>query len=215
MIMAFEAQQTGARTYSLNWIDSQGVPRARVVTVDDAVVSRVSSCLLNDREHPITSLLSCYARHAQWMPLLVFKKTVALFDNFQLNSYAAYVTHWPSLILNRTFGLMAYLGFFSLVVPWIICIRLRRWHLWMLAYAYALVYWAVSLIPSTDSRYGFPLVPFGIAGFVWILGQWKNARIRRWIILGWLILASAFLLQTAMWDLHDPLFFSYYWGRAL
>ncbi len=199
-----DIQRNGARTYSVNWVDEQGDYHAFVRTVDDPLFLRSFGCLASG-EPPLMRAVSCYRHNIPFLPAFFAKKTVSLFDNFHLNTYAAWITEPWHIAWNRFFGLAGFMGFGTFFV---LC-GVRLWHRKSLpvVFLYPVVYWLTSLIPSTDSRYGFPLVPFALAALCVAPGMMRSPKNRCALYAVWTVCATIFILQTFEWDLYDPLVF--------
>ncbi len=66
-------------------------------------------------------------------------------------------------------------------------------------------YAAYSALLMVESRYGFPLVPFGLMAGVLAVQQALAAKgpVRRIALLGLLLLMTLFWSQTLQWDWND------------
>ncbi len=181
---------------------------SRLVTLTDPFFWQFSAaCAIHSKSY-VRELASCMARHPILTAIFAAKKSVGLFDNFYLNSYATYVSPPWSVAWNRLFGLIGYVGFFSLfgILFWEWFGKHRGIET-LVPFAYPLAYFGYSALLMIESRYGLPLAPFGIAGFVLLVTAALGHRGRTlWmIIMVPLALAALFLTQVIIWDISSTL----------
>ncbi len=191
-----------ARTYTVLAPDF-----GKLVSLTDPFLRQFSAICPIDSSIPLQSFLSCSARH----PALAFqfgvKKIIGLFDNFHLNSYATYVTPTWVIIWNRFFGVLGFVGFFSLLGFALVVVREQKGFLQRLApFLYPAAFAGYSSILMVESRFGLPLAPFGVAGatllipYIFRLSPWKKI-----VLLLAALAAALFLIQVLIWDASDPL----------
>jgi hypothetical protein len=142
-------------------------------------------------------LARCYAKNAPYAPIHFVKKTIGLFDNPYLNTYAMDVTRPWHMVVNRIFGWLGFLGWMcSLHHLYSICRHKRVDEPFrMVMMGFVLLYVGISINFHIESRHGFPaLVPA-----LFMLGTVARSASKR---AGYLILAGSavFWVQTFAWD---------------
>ncbi len=187
----------GARTYTV-----LAPNYAKLVTLSDPLFLRLTAQCPISTGNSVRDLLGCLAAHPLSAALYMTKKTIGLFDNFFLNSYATYVTPGWVIVWNRIFGVISFVGFFALLGQILIRWALRGWTLDHLApFVYPLTYGSYSILLMIESRYGLPMAPFGIVGFVLLLQHlaktWKTRPLS--LVLP-IAAAVLFLVQVLQWD---------------
>jgi hypothetical protein len=184
-------------------------PATKWAVVTDAYSQRHfgDKCIISDKK-AISTLLQCYIQNLPALPLHLLKKMIGFFDNYQLNTYAVDITTTWERYLNRTFGLLGFLGTLCAFLYLYLFSRGQKYResSLVLLTAFILIYTGISLNFHIESRYGFPAVPAAI----FLLGikiqeelEKKNS-IRAWAkspFLWLMVTGSAvFWLQTWLWD---------------
>lgn len=146
----------------------------------------------------IRDLFICYTHDPVALPVFMAKKVIGLFDNFYLNAYAFDLTLQWIRILNRTFGMIGFLGFLSALYCLVFWKKYRDQGVLILAAAIC-IHVFVCIQFHIESRYGFPIVPcaFLTLGFVLRTIQIKWNQPVLWIFA---IGSILFWTQTLIWD---------------
>lgn len=187
------------------WSSHTNDPEGRV-TVPDPLLLRVvgPSCpasTLGGRD----GLLACLLANPIAYPALVLKKSIGLFDAYQLQPYAVDVTPRWARLASRPFGALAFAGF-AAVVAWLVFL-LRSAPasplIPVLVAPVAHVGWHALF--HVEARYGLAVVPFSLVMIVATTGYASTLRPARRIatLVGLGVAAVAFLAQTSSWDRAD------------
>ncbi|MBI1812962.1 hypothetical protein HY285_00845 [Candidatus Peregrinibacteria bacterium] len=200
--------RNGARTYSvLRWNEHhQG--ESWMNTVDDSLFLDHFQCLSVPKNvDALQGVLSCYWSRLPLLPFLFLKKTIALFDNLHLNTYAAYITTPVQRYYNRLFGFLGFAGFCLMLRVAVASLPRRQWRSvrWLLPVLYTFLYFSFSLLVHTEVRFGFPLVPMSFLFLVSSIEEFCTEKKFKVLIVFLLFLATVFFLQVYIWDLSDPL----------
>ncbi|MDB4938647.1 MAG: hypothetical protein JWP87_5619 [Labilithrix sp.] len=173
-------------------------PRDRTGWVSDpfSVEHFSSRCTITEAA-ALTDLARCYARGAPYLPLHLAKKTIGLYDNFHLNTYAADITRPWHAVLNRSFGWLAFLGFVCSIHHLQAVLRKKRAFepALVVPMAFVLLYTAISINFHIESRYGLPAV---VPAFVMAASTLQSASRRTKLLL--LACTVPFVVQTFLWD---------------
>ncbi len=194
--------QKSARVYTQVTPDGAG---HIVIASDPFLQSFADHCSIGETS-PLADLLRCYAKNIVRMPVYLTKKSIGLFDNYHLNTYATQVTPLPVKMMNRAFGAAAFGGFLLLILSWGNLLLHRRWKNVMLTLLlFPIAYFFISLPLSIESRYGLFLAPPGIAAAIWTIQ--RSSRRTGWSrtapLLCLSLCAILFLTQTGAWDALD------------
>lgn len=205
---SLEVSKTGARIYGVSHLDGNGKLHAYQVAVPDPLFVSRFGCVLGDSPN-LRGLFDCYARNVHYLPVYFGKKLIALFDNYHLNTFAAAVTTWWQIVVNRFFGVVVWVGFLGVVGLGVGQLLRRQLDLrFSLLLLYGFIYLgSILLVAHIEARYGFPLVPFSLFFFVAIF-QWMD-RARRsqaaTAMATCLLAVVVFLWQVNAWDRADYL----------
>src|SRR5712691_6574465 len=106
--------------------------------------------------------------------------------------------------------MLGFAGFACLVVLSIWAAAHRRLPLQvLLPLLYIAAYAGVSVIPHTEVRYGFPLVPASIVALTLVCREMLRGGARRWAMIASLAcVCGIFLAQTVAWDHQDTVLVS-------
>jgi hypothetical protein len=156
----------------------------------------------------VSDLLGCYSRNLVYLPVYFGKKTIGFFDNYHLNSYATFITSGKDIFYNRIFGAMGFMGFVAMLYFLGLGVLEKKWRSpWFLALVFPTLFVGFSIVLHIVSRYGLPMAPYGIVGFVLAVqliaaAGWER---RKWQVGALVIAGLLFLIQVRAWDAVDPM----------
>lgn len=162
-----------------------------------------------------TSFTGCLLSEPQWVPVLILKKWIGLFDYFRFTPYLENGTPDWLRLLSRVYGAVAWAGFcFSLLFAVRLLASPRKLPIqdWSqnLSMVLLTVYSAVMLgqhtVLHTEERYGFPLIPLSVVVFFKVVEDCRYGRDgiqsawpRIFVIFGFVTI-GVFALQVSAWD---------------
>ena len=140
----------------------------------------------------------------------LIKKTIGLFDNFHLNTYAVEITRPWHVWWNRLFGLIAFNGFVAAI--WLLGRDLLRRRCSerpaLIFSAFLLVaFVAMNVNSAIESRYGLPVAPTAFMLFGALVAEIARSpeRRERRLFVGLAAVCSiGFLAQAVVWDAASP-----------
>ena len=176
------------------------------VTVPDPLLTRV----LGQRCRARTlvgrdGILGCILAEPISYPLLVLKKSIGLFDSYQLQPYAVDVTPRWARLASRPFGALAFAGF-TAVVGWLaLLLRGAPTSPLVIVLSAPVVHVAWQALFHVEPRYGLAAVPFSLVMLV-ATAQYLPRLARAWrvaVAIALIVAGLVFLAQTSSWDAGD------------
>jgi hypothetical protein len=185
-------------------------PSLPVLVADPWLHEHVSSACSPVRLLGEQSVASCFLRKPQLLPVLVFKKTIAVVDQQHYQSYTVERTPPGARLYFRSFSLLVWLGATIGLVSLLALFRMRRRRRALAEGASLLVIPASMLaghcLVHVESRYVLVLVPFSylLLGCLLtvVIEKWKNGErtfcLR--VAAASLLAAMVFAWQVWRWD---------------
>ena len=194
---------TSARHY---WSRHSNDAEGRV-TVTDPLLTRVLGGGACQAQALVgrNGILACLLAKPISYPLLVLKKSIGLFDSYQLQPYAVDVTPRWARLASRPFGALAFAGFVAAIGWLALLLRTAPTSPLVVVLSVPVVQVAWQALFHVEPRYGLAAVPFALVMAV-ATAQClpRLARAPRAAVAIVLIVAAAgFLAQTSSWDAHD------------
>ena len=187
------------------WSGHTDDPEGRA-TVPDPLLARVVGATCQARTLlGRDGLLACLLANPIAYPLLVLKKSIGLFDSYQLQPYAVDVTPRWARWASRPFGALAFAGF-TAVVAWLLLLLFSAPASPLVPVLVAPVaHVAWHALFHVEARYGLAAVPFSLAMLVATTKYVRRLRPARRIaiVLGLVVASLTFLAQTSAWDRAD------------
>ncbi len=167
----------------------------------------------------------CFLRRPHLLPLFYGKKLIGLFDNYHWQTYATLMTPVPVMFMNRVVDELAFAGFVLMIIAAVMMVWRKFRHFSkpkpqpakgpersrgepvLVVLLYPLAYLAYTALLPVESRYGLPLAPFGLmmVGALWTM---PPRRIRRYALIGLLLLVILFAAQVLAWDRIPPVVYA-------
>ena len=165
-------------------------------------------CWIYPQDNILPKLLQCYGTRPLSSVFAFIKKTAGLYDGFQLNTYAAEITHCKTLVVYRIFGALGFAGFFCglFSLPFL-AFRKRVPVEALPVLLFPLFIILFQFMFHVESRYGFSAIP-GAFVMLFISGSEIPQMGPRYKKIFWSVFAFAcfyFIWQTAFWDRLDAL----------
>lgn len=173
------------------------------VTVPDPLLTRVVAArcparTLTGRD----GLLACVLTNPIAYPLLVLKKSIGLFDTYQLQPYAVDVTPRWARLASRPFGALAFAGFMAVAGWFVLLLRAAPTSPLLLVLVAPIAHVAWQALFHVEARYGLAAVPFSLVMLVATVQY--VPRLRRAsqiaVVLGLIVAGVGFVAQTSAWD---------------
>lgn len=186
---SFKQGLSNARLYT----SLEPAPRC-VLGFDKFMLENFDTCPMTG----VKDLLKCYARKPVYLPLYFIKKSIGLFDNFYLGAYAFDITRPWEMVVNRSFGMIGFVGFLLACFSLLQFKRKQNPGVLILSVVIC-IHVLVSIQFHIESRYGFPAVP---AAFL-VLGTYIPSLKQNWKSPAlWIALLGAIIFwwQTLVWD---------------
>jgi hypothetical protein len=142
-----------------------------------------------------------YLGNIYLLPLLILKKTLALFDHYHLQPYAVDLTPLFFRAYSRVFGAICFAGFAGTIA--FLIFQLKQW---ISIFSVPICIFLSHIFMHLEARYGFPAVPISLFGAVLVLQlAFRQPRPKKALYLTFLSVSMlVFFIQTSLWDLSDP-----------
>ena len=150
-------------------------------------------------------ILACLVARPVAYPLLLLKKSIGLFDAYQLQPYAVDVTPRWARLASRPFGALAFAGLVA-VAGWLaFLLRAEPRSPLVIVLSVPVVHVAWQALFHVEARYGLAAVPFSLVMLV-ATAQYLPRLGRAWraaVVLALIVAGVGFLAQTSSWDAGD------------
>jgi hypothetical protein len=151
-------------------------------------------------------ILACILAEPIAYPLLLLKKSIGLFDAYQLQPYAVDLTPAWARLASRPFGALAFAGYGAVLGWFLFLLRAAPTSPLVIVLSAPVVHIAWQALFHVEPRYGLAAVPFSLVMIVTTaqclprLGRAARAA----AVLALIVAGAGFLAQTRSWDAADP-----------